>query len=374
MRYWRIVTLLIAVLALAGCNLGTSDDDETPEPLVTATQDTAARPSVTITSPNDGDDVITNDTVRIEVSTGGGAEVVELFVNGTSTQEVRIGSPTDNTSRSLLTFIPEQTGTLNVRVVAYRDNTSSNPDEIQLIARQGQNNPTSLPQVPTIDANDPTCRAQVNANLNFRRAPNTESEVIRVLAGGEMLPIVGRLSDNSWLQLRSNVTLGWVSANFVTRLGNCSGIVVVNPPATATPLPSATPLSSTTPLPSSTPQPTEPPPPDLVVANITGPEDVVIPSGDSSVTVEYSVTLTNIGGPITGSFSAEGELLPGNDTFDFGAVGNLGINQSISLDGEVIFESAGTFALQITVDSDDDINESRENNNVLVINVTVTNE
>jgi len=374
MRYWLIGILLIITLLLAACNLGAQDNDETPDPISTATLDATDPPSVSINSPEDGDEVVANNPVLVEVSTGGAAESVELFVDGESIQEVRISSPTDSTSRSVLNFTPEDGGRLTLRVVAYRGNQTSQPDQIEIEVRENQNQVTATSQGPIIDPNDPTCRALINTNLNFRRAPNTDSEVIRVLGATEVLPIVGRLADNTWLQLRSNVTLGWVSASFVTRYGNCTGLAVIAPPATPTPLASVTPNPSQTPLPSATPNPTEPPPPNLIVASINGPTEVEIPSGDSSVTIEYGVVVSNIGGPLSGSFNTSGELLPGNDTVDFGAVGNLGVNQSINLDGEIIFDTAGTFALQVTVDSDEDIDEGVEGDNIRVINITVTNE
>lgn len=375
MRYWLIGFLLFTVPLLSACNLGADNDDATPEPLLTSTPDTSTRPSVSINSPDDGDEVVADNPVLVEVSTGGAADSVELFVDGESVQEVRISSPTDSTSRSVLNFTPEDNGTLTLRVVAYRGDLSSDPDEIDIEVRRNQNQVTATSQGPVIDPNDPTCRALINTNLNFRRAPNTNAEVIRVLAASEVLPIIGRLSDNSWLQLRSNVTLGWVSSSFITRYGNCTGLAVVVPPVTATPNPSATPiLPSQTPIPSAVPIPTEVPLPNLVVASINGPDEVVIPSGESSVTIEYGVVVTNNGGPANTSFSIGGELLPGGDDFDFGAVGNLGVNQSINLDGDITFDSAGEFALQVTVDIDGEVTEQVEGDNVRVINITVTNE
>ena len=380
MRFRVMTFVLLSALLLTGCNLGSSDDDDEPTSTPIATLDSGERPTVLITSPDDGSEVVANEPVLIEVSTTGNAESVELFVDGSSVQEVRISDSTTSSSRSVLNFTPRESGDADLRVLAYRGNQTSDPDEITIQVRQEQAQVTATSSGPIIDPTDPTCRALINTNLNFRRAPNIDAEVIRVLAAGEVLPIIGRLSDNTWLQLRSTTTtsIGWVSASFITRYGNCTGIVVVNPPATATPIRTNTPIPSSTPIPptsTSEPSSTPVPLPNLIVDDIDGPAEVTIPSGQSSVTVRYDVIVKNIGGPVNSQFETIGRLLPsGGDEFDFGVVGSLGINQSISLDGDVTFTEAGSFLIQVTVDSDDDVDESSEVNNSGTFNVTVVNE
>jgi hypothetical protein len=246
---------------------------------------------------------------------------------------------------------------------------------VNLTVRQSQSFVTATSQGPIIDPNDPTCRALINTGLNFRKAPNVNAEVIRVLGAGEVLPIVGRLADNSWLQLRSNVTIGWVSGAFVTLYGNCSGLVVVIPTATAaptnTPQPTFTPIIVTaTPVPSATLLPK----PNLIVASISGPENVTIPSGESSVTVKYNVVIRNQGGALNQQFQIAGRILPSGTTFDFGVVGSLGVNQNINIEGDVTFTQAGSFAVQFIADSDNVIDEMFENDNSGFIDVTVVKQ
>jgi hypothetical protein len=73
-----------------------------------------------------------------------------------------------------------------------------------------------------------------------------------------VVPITGRTGANTWWQVRFGATSGWVSNQFVTLYGNCSGVIVPPIPptptvpgaATATTPPSATPQPSATPLPS----------------------------------------------------------------------------------------------------------------------------
>lgn len=375
MRVRLIVVSIIVLLVVAACNLGTTDSNETPtvSPLATATD--IAPPGVVVLSPANGSEVVNNQPVLVEVSTTGNAESVELFVNNTSVQEVRISDPSSSTNRSVLNFTPRETGTAVLRVRAYRGNVSGDSTNVNLTVRQSQSFVTATSQGPIIDPNDPTCRALVNTGLNFRKFPTVDAEVIRVLAAGEVLPIVGRLADNTWVQLRSNVTIGWVSSSFVTRYGNCSGLVIVNPPATAaptnTPQPTFTPIIVTATLvPTSTPLPK----PNLIVASISGPEDVTIPTGESEVTVKYNVVVRNQGGALNEQFQISGRILPSGTTFDFGVVGSLGVNQNINIEGDVTFTQAGSFAVQFIVDSDNVIDEMFENDNAGFIDVIVVQE
>jgi hypothetical protein len=270
-----------------------------------------------------------------------------------------------------------------LRVVAFRGTVASEPAEVNITVRstQAQVTATSAPGgpgsgLPNIDPNDPTCRALVNTGLNFRSGPSTNFNVIRTLRAGEVLPITGRLPDNSWWQLRSGVTTGWVSASFVTVYGICTGIPVVAPPATATSsvptatnTPPATATPTITPTPSLTPTPRLP---NLMVTNISGPQSVTIPAGATSVTETYSVNITNEGGPIDTQFSNVARLLPLGTEFDVGVVSNLSAGQTINLSVEVTFTNPGTFILQITADSDDEIEESNNVDNSGTLNVTVT--
>jgi hypothetical protein len=273
----------------------------------------------------------------------------------------------------VLNFTPTNTGSTTLRVIAYRNNLESNPAEVTISVRQSQAFVTATSQGPIIDPNDPTCRALVNAPLNFRRQPSVNSEVIRVLGAGEVLPIIGRTADNTWLQLRSNTSIGWVSANFVTRYGNCAGLIIVSPPATPLPTSTPRPTNTSVPLPTATIRPTETPQPkpNLVVTTINGPTEVTIPSGESSITVEYNVAISNIGGILNEQFLTAARILPAGDEFDFGVIGSLGVNQSININGKVTFTTPGTYAVQFIADSENDIDEIRENDNSGIIDVKV---
>ena len=371
--FWSVLVSLISVLA--ACNLGAAESDDS-EAIATAT-DTGPRPTVNILSPDDGDEVVANQQVLVEVSTSGNADNVELFANGDSVRQVFISDNDGDTSRSVLNYTPEHSGEVVLRAVAYRGEIASRPDQVVIEVRRNENEVTATSEntVPIINPSDRTCRAFVDTNLNLRDAPTLDSNVIRVLVAGEILPLTARLADNSWIQVRDTFRIGWVSALYVTLYGDCNNIAVINVSPTAaptlTPRPTSIPIPTT--QPSATPRPTETPSmPDLIVSSINGPTSVTIPAGQASVSVEYNVTVTNQGGPFNGQYNTVGRLLPGGAEFDFATASSLGVNQSITLRGEVTFEQTGTFALQVTTDSDNEIDESRDNNNSTIINVTVT--
>ena len=374
--------MLFGMVLLAGCNLTTAGDP-TPLPSPDA-QTPTGRPTVEILSPRESEEKVVNEPVivSVRVSDSVGVTSVQLSANGQTVRTQAVDTSAAASSQMLLDYTPRSQGAVALRVVAFRGTVASEPAEVNITVRstQAQVTATSAPGgpgsgLPNIDPNDPTCRALVNTGLNFRSGPSTNFNVIRTLRAGEVLPITGRLPDNSWWQLRSGVTTGWVSASFVTVYGICTGIPVVAPPTTPTPtVPTATPTVATatptiTPTPSLTPTPRLP---NLTVTNISGPQNVTIPSGATSVTETYSVNITNEGGPIDTQFSNVARLLPVGTEFDVGVVSNLSAGQTINLSVEVTFTSPGTFILQITADSDDEIEESNNVDNSGTLNVTVT--
>ncbi len=94
----------------------------------------------------------------------------------------------------------------------------------------------------------PTGDAIVNTDrLNLRNSPGTGATVLAVLAQNEGVRVVGRLADNSWIQVQnSSGVTGWVLGQYLTITINLSGVPIVNagiinaPTAT---LPLATPVT-----------------------------------------------------------------------------------------------------------------------------------
>ena len=108
------------------------------------------------------------------------------------------------------------------------------------------------------------------------------------------------------------------------------------------------------------------------MVRITGPTALTIPSGDTSVTASYSVSITNNGEANTGSFDNGLTIQPGGASSPLGVVSNLGAGESISLTVDLTFDAADTYTLRATVDLGDDVEELSEVNNTGSIDVTVT--
>ncbi len=377
MRYDFLALVLLAVLSLAGCNLGRDDNGNIPPTQqLLAPVDPGGRPTVTINSPADGDEFVVNEPILISVNATDnvGVTSVQLRVNNQIVRTVASESSTGDPQISvLLDYTSRRSGNLVMEVVAFREGTQSDPAKLNLTVRNSTFQITATVQqdnnIPAIDPNDPTCRALVNTGLNFRRGPSTDFDIIRVLGVGEVLPIIGRLADNSWWQLSSNTSIGWVDARFVTTYGICNGIVAIDPPTTPTATIQVTATSTPTDSPTATLVT-----PNLWVSNITGSDTVIIPSGSNLVVEPYNVNVTNLGGIITDQFAVVARILPSGDEFDAGVVSNLDTGQSISLSVDIAFDQTGTFALEFIADAEDDIEESDEGDNSRLYNVRVQSE
>src|SRR5690606_955936 len=201
-------------------------------------------PVVTILSPQNGSEVILNEQLLVSASATDSVGVtrVQMYADGQIVKTVSSETSGGDPSLSvLLDYKPTQTGSLELQVIAYRGAVASEPAEITVTVRQSQAQVTATQyvppanNVPIINPNDPTCRVLVNTGLNFRTGPGVVYPRISVLSAGTVAPIVGRLPDNSWWQLRVGVTTGWVSAGYTTQYGNCFSVPVPPIPATPTP-------------------------------------------------------------------------------------------------------------------------------------------
>jgi uncharacterized protein YraI len=55
-----------------------------------------------------------------------------------------------------------------------------------------------------------------DANLNLRRTPNVQGEVLTPIPSGSILIVVGRTEDSAWLEVTYEGQNGWVASQFVT--------------------------------------------------------------------------------------------------------------------------------------------------------------
>ena len=165
----------------------------------------------------------------------------------------------------------------------------------------------------------------VEQAVRVRSGPGTEYERIGQLYPGETAQVVGRNADTSWWQIEypeADDRLGWVSADFVTFVGDSDSVPVAGdepsaPPAaqsptpiraTSTPAPTPTPAPgpTSTPVPGQTPVLTEPPKPTQTpaptptlqptevapTAILITPTSTTIPTPTSTVTPVVSPSAT----------------------------------------------------------------------------------
>lgn len=91
--------------------------------------------------------------------------------------------------------------------------------------------PTVVPPVTSPTGATATITA---GRLNVRAEPNPfTGSIIAIVSRNETFPVLGFNTDNSWVQLNVNGTVGWVNRSYV-RLNNVGTL-----PATATPIPPA---------------------------------------------------------------------------------------------------------------------------------------
>ena len=373
MRYARFVIILM-VLAVSGCNL--SSQPPTDEPLDVPTADAGGRPIVTIDSPNDGAEVTvgTQIFVTANATDAVGVTRMQLLANDQIVKTVSSESSSgQRTFQVILDYTPRSEGDVNLKVVAYRGAIASDPAAVNIKVKSTsvQIEPTLQPidDVPAIDPNDPTCRALTNTGLNLRSGPGTVYDRVGLVAGGAVVPIIGRVGDNSWWQVRYGINVGWVSGQYTSIYGICSSVPVISSPPTPTPTgstPTAIPTITKTP----TLQPTitvTPGKADLVISSIAGPTSTTVAASP----VTYSITITNTGSGPSGTFSSTIKLPNGTDA-NLGVVANLNAGESISLNMDITFTAATSYTLIANVDSASQVNEISEVNNTATLLVTVS--
>ena len=254
------LALLVSALLTASCNLTTDRPRPTPLPPLVATA-SASKPEVTISTPLDGAEVVvgTDILIRGQASDAQGVTRVQLVANDRIVRVV--SAETSGGDRNMpvtLDYRPVVTGPLKLEVIAWRGSVSGEAAIVNLEVRANRSQvlATAVPQseAPVIDPNDPTCRVLTNVLLNVRTNAGVDFERITTLASGDQLPVLARLVDDSWWQVRlRDGTAGWVAGRdpdnpneqFVSVFGDCTLVSRLPLPqsaagGTATPGPQAT--------------------------------------------------------------------------------------------------------------------------------------
>jgi hypothetical protein len=369
------LALLAGLLWLSACTL-TNQPPPSPEPIQLTPGDTTNVPVVTISNPAEGAQVVAGQTIQVMARAVDpvGITRVQLIANG---QIVRtVSSPSGAGNRSFdvqLDFIPRTPGPLALEVVAYRNALAGSPAVVNVTVNAAQPTAPGVPTAPggnpggggssgpIIDPNDPTCRALTSAGLNVRRGPGTNFERLTTLAGGVQVPIIGRTAANDWWQIRSGATTGWISAQFTTIYGICSGVPVINF-ATATPIFTLTPPPTLTPRPSNTPGT-----PDLVITSISGANQVSLAALPLQT---YSIAVTNTGSGPAGQFRVLFTDNTGTD-IDLGIVPGLNAGETLILNASITFTATGSIPLVARADTDNQVMEVSEVNNTGTLFVRV---
>jgi uncharacterized protein YraI len=91
-------------------------------------------------------------------------------------------------------------------------------------------NPPQAPGGGTINPPPNTgVTATVTADvLNVRNGPGTGYDVLQTINNSATYPVVGRVADNSWLQLNANGVVGWSSGNYLNATGDLNTVPVIN--------------------------------------------------------------------------------------------------------------------------------------------------
>jgi hypothetical protein len=373
-RFVRMPALLLALMAVmltGACNLSQQEEEL---PTATPTSEQASKPVVTILQPLDGSEhrVNTELLVSANVRDAVGVTRVTMTSNGAPVKTVSSASPQGDTDKNVvLNYTPLVVGDVQLQIIAYRGNIASDPATLSVRVVANQATPTSgvvVTQGPVIDPNDPTCRALVNSPLNFRTGPGTNYNVITTLSQGQVIPVTGRLGDNSWYQLNFG-NFGWVSSSFVSLYGSlCVNVPIIAAPPPPTPNVTATFIPPPTTPPTLTPTLTNTPgTADLQITLFEGgneDEEIFIPNGQTSVNAEIYVTVANTGSRGTGgnfvvSLRARNPDRP-RQTVN---VGNLRPGEAVIVVIDYTFDEDGTWLLEARVDTEETVTEISEANN-----------
>jgi uncharacterized protein YgiM (DUF1202 family) len=120
--------------------------------------------------------------------------------------------------------------------------------------------PTPTPEAPAeavteaisetgaITPETPILTVTINAinGVNVRRAPATDdTNIIRLLENGTVLPAIGRTADNQWIQVTlPDAVNGWIATEFLVPSGDITTLPVIDENAAAT-APAGAPVSAT---------------------------------------------------------------------------------------------------------------------------------
>lgn len=162
-----------------------------------------------------------------------------LALSAACAAPVATPAPPTKTPKPTFTLTPAWTPTPQVFPTATPIPPTATPEATATPA------PTEIPPTATPI---PVPRLTANQNVNVRRGPGTNHQVIGSLSGGQSAEVTGKNPAGSWLQFDYNGQMAWVIADLVTLSGDTGSIQVAQniptpppPPPTARPQPTAVP-------------------------------------------------------------------------------------------------------------------------------------
>ena len=173
--------------------------------------------------------------------------------------------------------------------------------------------PQSVPTlIPTPTAFDLSAQAEAVTNANVRSGDSTSYPVVGSLFAGETVPVIGRSSTGSgwWVIRMANGRTGFIAPSVARVTGDTSGLPLVNPPATPTPVATATPQL-----------------PDLSITGVRFDRDI-----KQGQNFQVIVTVRNLTGVVAPRFSVACNFTPQDEffsTFIDGLGGNAQLDVSM---------------------------------------------
>jgi uncharacterized protein YraI len=270
--------LLISLflLALAGCNLPASPDDNEVSlggvpavriaaPLANATYNEGVEVYIQVAVTNPGSDVVRVD-VQVDNNLLASFEPEEAsadFFNFTETWTTEgAGSHTISATAFQVDTAASAPASVTINVVASAQPTATVTDEVSPTATPTERPDTAPTELPAetvsvveteevITPDGPTARFE--NGINVRRGPGTNFvPPIGQFTANQTTEILGTNLDGSWLKVRYGSGEGWVYAPLVTVEGDISSLPAETGPATPVPAqPTAAPQPTATTAPQS---------------------------------------------------------------------------------------------------------------------------
>ena len=97
------------------------------------------------------------------------------------------------------------------------------PEATVVVIEPAVTTPEAAPAI-----NTPTAVIGTGTNVNVRRGPGTSYRVLGDLGRNEVVPVIGKSGDGTWLQIQIGNIVGWISTRVVELSGDVASIAVTD--------------------------------------------------------------------------------------------------------------------------------------------------